>query len=240
MTQTYPHDCPQAYMLGDWWISDKEDKLDQGRLLWAFVPHVDQVPMALVPKGRTQATEHRLVDCDIVPAHTDNIFQRSRLPVAAIPCHKGEVRTVYRSKVRPVLLIVPPYEDVPRSMMANKPRRLTKATALVAPFLGRDEGTGTRSGYPQSFVDRVKHCEYPRFIWDKLPIGGSKESIMRLDHLLPMSTLDVAYETTPWKLSEEALFVVMEWFEWYYTGSLPDNEDSYLAIIRAELLNQYE
>lgn len=124
--------------------------------------------------------------------------------------------------------------------MASKPRRLTKATALVAPFIGRDEGTGKRSGYPQPFVDRVRHCEYPRFIWDMLPVGSSQESILRLDHLLPMSTLDVAFDKTPWKLSEESLFVVMEWFEWYYSGHLPENEDSMLSVIRAELLDQYE
>jgi hypothetical protein len=239
MTQKYPNDCPQAFT-ENWWIRDEKQELDHGRLLWAFVPHVDQVPMALVPKGRTQATEHHLVDCEVVPAHSNNIFQRSSLPVAAIPCHKGEVRTVYRSKVRPVLLIVPPCEEVPKTLMSSKPKRLTKATALVAPFFGRDEGTGKRAGFSEAFVNRVKHCEYPRFIWDKLPIDGAEESILRLDHLLPMSTLEVAFKKTPWKLSEEAFFIVKEWFEWYYLNRLPERKDSMLPVIRIELLDQNE
>jgi hypothetical protein len=123
-------------------------------------------------------------------------------------------------------------------MMASKPRNLTRPTAIIAPFYGKDEGTGKRSGFPDVFVDRVRLCEYPRFVWDKLPIGSSEESILRLDHLLPMSTNHVAFEMTQWKMSEEAFFIIMEWFEWYYTGIMPENKDSLLCLIRDELLNQ--
>ena len=237
MIPTFPDDCPQTIApLDDWWIQHNTQELEYGCLLWAFVPHVDQVPMALVAQGRSEATNHHLADCDIIPANSNRIFQRSRLPVASIPCYPNEVRTVYRSKKRPALLMVPPGEDVPRSMMASKPRSLTRPTAIIAPYYGRAEGTGKRSGFPQPFVDRVRCCEYPRFAWDKLPISSSEESILRLDHLLPMSINNIAFEKTQWKLSEEAFYIIMEWFEWYYTGSIPENNDSLLCHIREELM----
>lgn len=238
MIPTYPEDCPQSLTPCDeWWVQHNTQELESGCLLWTFVPHVDQIPMALVAQGRSKSTNHDLADCEIIPANSDRIFQRSRLPVASLPCYPNEVRTVYRSKKRPALLIILPGADIPRSMMASKPRSLTRPTAVVAPYYGRDEETGRRSGFPQAFVDRVRCCEYPRFVWDKLPIEGSEESILRLDHLLPMSTNHVAYEKTEWKLSDEAFHIIMEWFEWYYTGAIPENNDSLLCQIREELMN---
>jgi len=101
-----------------------------------------------------------------------------------------------------------------------------------------DEGTGKRAGYPQKLVNRIKQCEYPRFIWDKLPLDGADESILRLDHMLPMSTHHIAFQSTHFELSEEALAVVMEWLEWYLTGIMPEGDEAMLPMIRRMLMDE--
>lgn len=243
MTPTYPEECPQSYVTEfsdeQWWIEDDFQQLQAGQLLLGYVHHVDQIPMALVAKGRTEATSHDLANCKIIPVNTKNIFERSQIPVASLPCYSRELRTVYRAKKKPVLLIASPNEEPPRHLMKDKPKHLTNPTALIAPYYGRDD-TGSRSGYTQAFVNRVRCCEYPQFMWDMLPLEGSHESILRLDHLLPMSTHYIAYKKTGWRLSQEAFELVMEWFEWYYTGFLvegkTDSKDKYLPLIREDLL----
>jgi hypothetical protein len=64
-----------------------------------------------------------------------------------------------------------------------------------------------------------------------------KESILRLDHIQPISSLHVAYEPTEWTLSEEALRVMQEWVAWHLLGEAPDIEDesSLLAFLRTVL-----
>lgn len=237
MTPTFPNNTPQE-LITPWWVENTAPGLRSGMLLWAFIPHVDQVPKALVPKGRTQATEHSLVDCEIVPVNSNRLFQISRLPVAGLPIFNREILAVYRAKRRPVLLLVPPYEDNSQKLSPGKPKRLVRPTALVAPYYGVDEGTGKRAGYPQKLVNRIKQCEYPRFIWDKLPLDGTDESILRLDHMMPMSTHHVAFQPTRFELSVEALAVVMEWLEWYLTGLLPEGDDAMLPMIRNMLMDE--
>lgn len=88
MTLTYPEESPQNYIInfsGEWWVEDDTDHLHAGQLLWAYVHHVDQVPMALIAQGRTKATEHHLAECALVRVDPKNIFQRSQIPVASLP-----------------------------------------------------------------------------------------------------------------------------------------------------------
>ena len=61
-------------------------------------------------------------------------------------------------------------------------------------------------------VERTRHCEYPQFFWDQLPVAGSEESILRLDHLQPMGTHHDAHQLSEYKLSDDALEVVDELF----------------------------
>jgi hypothetical protein len=90
-------------------------------------------------------------------------------------------------------------------------------------------------GYKPEFVERVRKAAWPQFIWDKLPFPSlTKESILRLDHLQPVSRKKTAIQTTEYCLSEEALALVDEWFDWLRTGSF--SEDSLLMEIREELL----
>jgi hypothetical protein len=70
-------------------------------------------------------------------------------------------------------------------------------------------------------------------MWDKLPIGGSSESILRLDHVQPVGLHSNSFELLPYELSGEAMEIVNTQFEWLLTGSL--SPESVLADIRTAL-----
>jgi hypothetical protein len=104
---------------------------------------------------------------------------------------------------------------------------------LVAPYYGVDRD-GTRGGWRPDFVQRIRRAEYAQYIWDSLPVGGPKESILRLDHVFPIARNAAAFEVTEHRLTPDALGIVDEWLRWLTTTVLA--EGGLLADIRAELL----
>ena len=96
----------------------------------------------------------------------------------------------------------------------------TAQTVLVAPYYGITGGT-KRGGFNREFVDRIRRAEYPEYVWDSLPIGGSTAgSLLMLKQLQPIGRHHNAYELTSYRLGEEALAVIDEWLEWLLTGRL--------------------
>ncbi|KAB1440341.1 hypothetical protein [Pseudodesulfovibrio senegalensis] len=216
MTQICPEDCMHSHV-DPWWVEADSNVPEPGRLLWVYVPHVGQEPMALVPTGRADdARQHALADCKIMPANHEEVFQRSKLPVAGLPCYDREMLSVYRAKRRPALVLAAPHVPLDREEFKGKPSYMTAATYMIAPYYGVEEGTGKRAGYPATFMERVRHGEYPQFFWDSLPVGNEDESILRLDQIYPLSTMFRAFELTDFKLSEAALAVIQEWMEWHF------------------------
>lgn len=140
------------------------------------------------------------------------------LPVAAFPAYSGEAQLVYRAKKRPLLVIAESGPEVDHKLIRQKPKWQTAPTLLVAPFYGRDEGTGNRSGFSDAFVERVQKCEYPQFFWEKLPLPGASESILRFDHIQPIGNHYNNYELPPYCLGEDALSLIDEWLIWFIFG----------------------
>lgn len=203
MTQKYPEDSLQHYC-GPWWVRAQDQQVRRGRLLWAFVPHVDQHPFILVAEGRSEATEHKSANYRFEPLQGSSLPAGARLPVAGLPHYQGEVRLELRAKRRP-----------------------------AAPYYGADQGGSSGGGKPE-FVERIRRCEYPQYMWDKLPLSGRDESILRLDHLQPVGRHGSAYELTDFQLDEEALGVMDEYLSWFLMGGLPP--DGIVNDIRAVLL----
>ena len=210
-----------------------DQHLHRGRLAWAFVPHVDQHPLILVPEGRSEPTEHGAADFRIEPLQGSKIPLGAKLPVAGLPHYPGEVRLVYRAKRRPVLVLSTGGVEVPRPLRTGSARYQTNPTALVAPYYGADLG-GSTGGWRPEFVSRIRRCEYPQYMWDQLPIGGRNESILRLDHLQPVGKHGESYELTDYVLHEDALGILDEYLTWLLLGSLPG--DGILVEIRRTLL----
>ncbi len=189
--------------------------------------------MVLIIEDRTEATEHASANYRVEPLRTGSPPRDPRLPVAALPLESGDTRIVQRAKRRPVIVLSMGGPEVPSSLRVGEARWQTSATILVAPYYGVDRD-GTRGGWKQGFVDRIRRCEYPQYMWDQLPLGRTKESILRLDHTQALGRHQNAYELTPYRLGEEALSLLDEWFSWLVTGSIAS--DSAVQILREELL----
>jgi hypothetical protein len=191
--------------------------------------------MVLIPTGRSSATDHGRADYRIEPLRANQPARLPRLPVAALPAYEGEVRTVYRAKRRPALIISTGGPDVPQDLRAGSPRWQTAPTLLVAPYYGADR-KGRRAGFPEALVSRIRRCEYPQFIWDRLPLAGETEaSLLRLDHIQPLGRHHASYELTEHCLSAEAMLILDEWLHWLLEDDLP--EESVLYDFRQGLLN---
>ena len=232
-TRMYPDDSLQS-LVSSWWQKEESQAIKRGRLLKAFVPHVDQNPMILIPEGRNDPTSHTRVNYRLEPLQTKQMPRPPILPVAALPAYQGEIRTVYRAKKRPVLVISCGGPDIPRGLRIGAARWQTAPTLLVAPYYGA-EPSATRGGWKEEFVNRIRRCEYPQYLWDKLPISSStEESILRLDHIQPIARNPDACESTPYCISEEAFTVLDEWLLWLFKEKLP--EDGVLLDVRKGLM----
>ena len=231
----YPEDCVQSIISTDstdWWIKNNEKTLCRGALVFAFAPHVDQVPYTFEPIGRTEASRHDSAEIRVAPLKVDQPLKRTDLPVAAMPLHTGEVWAAYRAKKRPCLVIGSDSPSVDRALIRGMARHSTSPTVLAAPYYGVSQD-GKRGGYNPGFVERIRQCDYPQFLWDKLPISQFEESILRLDHLQPIGTHRNSYKISEHKLSDDALEIVDELFNWLILGGV--SEDSLIAMYREQI-----
>ncbi len=226
------HEDSLQSLAGTWWTRAEAHEVTRGQLLWAHVPYVDHEPLTLHPVSRTSPTEHRKALFRLEVLRTGQMSAASHLPVAALPTREGEVWTVQRGKLRPVLVFATGGTEVEGSLRRGAARWQSLRTLLVAPYFGAESSTA-RGGWKPEFVRRIRHCQYPQYFWESLPVGGAESSILRLDQIQPLGCHHNAYEYTPHRLSGEALAVLDEWLEWYLLGRLED--DGALRIARAEL-----
>jgi hypothetical protein len=233
----YPADSVQN-IVTSWWEEGDKKELKRGTLVYAFVPHVDQVPITLIPKGRKDAKQHDKAVINITPLRINDHRPREALPVAALSLNDGELWTAYRAKKRPCLVIGTEQPDVDNALRRNMPKKLTSPTILVAPYYGADKD-GKRAGYNPQLVERIKHAEYPQFLLDQLPIGGGpKESILRFDHIQPIGLHYYAYEHSGYCLSDEAVELILnDWLKWLFYGGL--SPDSFLLDFQKEIVSIY-
>jgi hypothetical protein len=216
----YPTDSVQN-IVSSWWEEDDKTRLKRGSLVYAFVPHVDQVPNTLTPIGRKDPTQHNEAIVRISPLRIKESRSKPGLPVAALSLYEGELWTVYRAKKRPCLVLDAEQPEVKNMIRRGMPKILTSPTVLVAPYYGADKD-GNRSGYNSELVERVQHAEYPQFFWDKLPIRGARESILRFDHIQPVGLHHYAYEHSGYALSDDAVdLIIDDWLIWLFRGELP-------------------
>ena len=233
---SFPTDSVQNIVTSWWEERDKKD-LKKGSLIYAFVPHVDQVPITLTIIGRKEAEKHKEAKLNITPLRINDYRPKEALPVAALSLHEGELWTAYRAKKRPCLVVGTEQPKVDNSLRRDMPKKLTSATLLVAPYYGADKD-GRRAGYNPELVERIRHAEYPQFMLDYLPIGGPKQSILRLDHIQPIGLHYYAYEHSGFCLSEEAVELILDdWLKWLFYGGLPP--DSFLLDYQKEIISIY-
>lgn len=225
----YPDDCVQALVEPIWWEKTDSKDLRRGRLVWAYIPISDQIPIRLTVTGRNEPTEHGSALVKLEPLRIGGRRRKTQLPVAALPEYANEERGVYRVKRRPAIIVADGSEDVPKQVTLGKSKSHTAPSVLVAPSFGCAEGQ-KRDGYSQAFVDLVRRCSFPQFFWDKIPLAGATESIIRLDKIQPIGKHHDAVEATEYCLSREALEVFDDWLHWYIYEIVP--EDGVLELVR--------
>lgn len=217
MIPKYPDICPQN-LIEPWWEECADDEFREGKLVRAFLPHVDQVPYTLEPAGRDKPTDHQTAIVKIKPFEIKDPPLKNKLPVAAIPHYDNEMLCVYRTKKRPAIIISKGGSFVKKALTKDQSKWRTNPTILVVPSYSADKG------FNVEFCERVRRCEYPQFLWDSLPVGGTqKGSIIRLDHLQPVGKSKKTVEFTNYCLSEKAMAFLMEWIDWLLTNQM-DNE----------------
>jgi hypothetical protein len=205
-----------------WWIKDADPsgKRMRGRLLYAFVPHFDQIPLTLVAEGRKDPTNHQVAKFRAEPLAANSTYKVPTIPVAGLTPHKGEVHLVSRAKRRPVLVLSAGRDELPESYKKVAPRWQFSRSMLVAPYYGADQD-GSRAGFDPSIVAKIRRCKFRQFFWDRLPLNDVKESVMRLDQIQPIGTEPDSYTATDYRLSDDALELMDEWTEWLFTGQIP-------------------
>ena len=231
----WPEDSLQSLLNGPWWVkvNPLQAKVDQGTLLLAFVHYPENKPHRLIALGRTEDGRHDKVDYQIEEYDVQKLYPASRLPVAALPKTPQEEYFVYRGKIRPVLVVGPVHKRPSREIRAGSSRWKTDPTLLVAPYFGTDPKP-EREGWPAEFVDRIRRCLYPQYMWDNLPVPGSEKqgSVLRMDQILPIPHKTEAYRHSGWELSKNALAVVQEWLQWSMLNRYP--RDGYLDLVRSQ------
>ncbi len=86
----YKEDAIQNFC-DSWWIIDDSSEISRGRLIWTFLPHIDQIPYRLVIESRQEATNHKNARFKMEPLRIKQPQKKNPLPVAAASLFKGEV-----------------------------------------------------------------------------------------------------------------------------------------------------
>ncbi len=171
-------------------------------MVQAFLPHVDQVPYTIIPKGRKDPKTHDKAYVQIRELDIKRPRTREDLPVAAMSLNEKEIWSAYRAKKRPCLVVGKARGTVDSAARRNMPKRSTAQTLLVVPYYGADQD-GTRAGYNPQLVELIRHVRFPQFYMDMLPIGGTEISIGRFDQLQPIGRIHNSYESTGYKLTQK-------------------------------------
>ena len=205
-----------------WWVQHPAQSLVRGSLAWTIAPYSEQKPFRLIPVGRGQdAQQHAQAEYQLEEFRVgDTRKPVSALPVAALPLRGSEEYIVRRGKRRPCLVIASTEAPVDASLARGR-RWQTARTRLVVPYYNAN-GTSSRGGWGIELVTRIRQCEYPQYVWDKLPLpGGSVDgSILRLDHAFSVGHDPANFGRTGYRLHPKALEVLDDWFAWYLTGTL--------------------
>lgn len=223
----YPSDSIQGLLEEPWWENTENNSIERGTLVKAVLPHIDQVPYTLHSEGRHEATVHNKAIVKIKPLDIKKPKKRSDLPVAALRLGDSEVWAAYRAKKRPCLVWGTTREGVDESLIRGTPKRNTAPTILVFPFYGIYQD-GQRAGYSEIFIERVLHLMCPQFYWDILLISNVSESLMRFEHMQPVGSHHNSFVNTGFKLTDFALSVVEEIFQYYLDDTLKNPEDGFL------------
>lgn len=219
-------------IVGSWWEKATPALLEPGRLVRTFVPYPDVMTHGLVMEGRRDDRDHKAGLFRVEPIQKGRPGKLPFLPLAALSAHPGESFIVQRGKQRPALVLSVGADDIPRTVLQGGAGYQRHSCVLVLPYYGADQD-GSRGGFPPAFIEQARRTAYAQYLLDELPLGGTNQSVLRLDHVFAVGRADSNFELTDFRLVPDALNVVRDWFRWLVEGKVP--AESLLKLIRAEL-----
>lgn len=225
----FPEDSIQDFV-GAWWIKDDSRTIERGRLIQGYVPYIDLKPYTLVAK-RVDSEDHKTAKIELTGFDVSKARFLERLPVAALPLNSGEMHLVYKGKRRPLLVLFTGADEIPKALRTGGGRKITAKTMLVAPYCGA-KPDGSRGGFQEELVTRIRRCEYPHLMWDRFP-GASTDSILKLDHIQPLGMDKSSCEVSEFRLSDDAIDIIDERLDWLFKGKL--TPEGVLEFFRSEL-----
>lgn len=236
---SFPDDSIQSVCgFGDWWESFSGKKAVRGSLIRAYVAYPSQEPLVLEPIGRKNPREHEDIHIEIKKLKISARKPIIPLPTAGLTLNRGECWAGYRAKVRPCLVLgcQPFSTGLSKGREKMMAKHLRETTILVAPYYGADQD-GSRGGYPEEFVENIRHARCSQLFCDQLPHSSKVEnSILRFDHIQTIGAHSDSYELMPYKLSESALRIMDEWIEWYMQGVIYEKSE---ILEFQELIKEY-
>lgn len=221
----FPEDSIQSIAgTGDWWERDDSKELVRGKLVWAHVQFFDEIPLQLLPIRDDDHT-HKTAVVKAEPLRANQRRQQyEALPVAALPRRDGaDGFVVNRAKRRPCLILggAEPTQVLQRDSK-GQPNWSIAPFAIAVPYYSVAQAG--RAGYAPRLVELIRHARYRQFFYDRLPLGGSDESILRFDQAFPLSHNAQSHADAGYRLSQSALALVDEWLDWFITGRMPGQD----------------
>lgn len=208
----YPDDAIQS-MVTPWWTAAKADALARGRLVYAYTQHADAHAFMLTVEGKKEPADPSHARLRIEALRADAPLRPPSPPSPALPLDAGEAWCVRRTRRRACLVLSATGPAVLRPQRTGAPDEPVGPALLVAPYY---DATALDAG----FVARVRRAEYPHCVWDRLPLAGHAEVILRLDQLQPLGRDPLGFEWTDHALSPPALAALDAWLQWHLTGAL--------------------
>ena len=100
-TMSYPDGSLQKYFHNEsWWEKTKEKQLAPGRLIWAFVPHVDIIPKSLIPTGRAEDEETNHSKASYEIADLASLKRMLFLPLSCLTIQMSAILSIGQKKDR--------------------------------------------------------------------------------------------------------------------------------------------
>ncbi len=221
----YPDDAVQS-LVSPWWTAERATALTRGRLVHAYAQHSDARSFVLTVEGRKEPSDPSRARMRIAPVSADVPERAPSPPSPALPLEPGEAWTVRRARWRPCLVLGVSGPAVHRPLRTAAAETHVGPALLVAPYF-------EAAGLSPEFVTRVRRAEYAHCVWDRLPLAGNREVILRLDLLQPLARDPLGFEWADHALSAGALATVDAWLHWNLTGTLaPGDLHEFRELVR--------
>jgi hypothetical protein len=160
-----------------------------GHLVWAPVPHLEEVPRILEVE-RAGSQEHYASRFSIVQTGNTHFRPKQKLPIKLLSLGETEELLVSKAKKRPCIIVAADntaFEDEKTKTEIGKRRHLQDQSMLLAPIYGTASNEIV-DGFPPIMTARIRALLYSQFFYlpDRCPktkVSLGREGIVRLDRV---------------------------------------------------------